>query len=220
MKFITLFLLSFVCFAEESRDKIIVLDSGIGLDQLKENYICSDGAYSTIPILSVFDTNGHGTNVIGLIAEKINPKTHCIVSIKVWDESSPNNVKHYVKGLMLAQILRAKFINISLSGDTSFVTEWYEIKKLLRKGVIFAVAAGNGSVNLDKECSAFPACYKKIIPQSYQKQFNVVGALDVVESNYGIIVTAYIKGYKKGTPERTGTSQSTARFMGMLISKK
>ena len=71
IKYLFLILASFSALAE-NRQKIVVIDTGVSFRQSFKPYMCKNGLHSTYGHWG--DNHGHGSNVIGLIAEKINPK--------------------------------------------------------------------------------------------------------------------------------------------------
>ena len=97
------------------------------------------------------------------------------------------------------------------------MAELRSILTILRTGADISVAAGNDGLDLDKKCSAFPSCYKKIINS---RRFHVVGAINAKFSNFGSIVETYETGIDVGSPMMSGTSQATAIFTNKLILKK
>ena len=208
-------------YGEDNRIKIGIIDSGISFSQASGDYLCKGGRKSAIPFDSGSDRHGHGTNVFGLIAKQINPKTHCIISYKFWNPGMLGFKadEAVYKALYIARKDGVKYVNMSLGGLIPSSQEYKQIYLGLREGITYTVAAGNKSNNLDITCNYFPACYKKDKFKD-NKNFIVVGAKDVKTANYGKIIGAYEKGYKVGIPVLTGTSQATATHTGKIISKK
>jgi len=212
---LTLFLLFAFSAMAESRIKIAVIDTGIGALQAHQDYSC-DGHKSYIDNSIVADMN-HGKNIISILSKDINPKTHCIVSYKVYKNKTSTGVeamnatlkalKHIVKDYSI------RYVNISMGGPEYHEIERKLIKRLLLRGVTIVVAAGNERDNLDKFCNYFPACYKNTL--KYSKFYVVKSALD--SSNYGSIVTDKFSGYRVGTPRLSGTSQAAAQKMAKIL---
>ena len=216
---IALIIITQNAFGFETRIKIGIIDSGISFSQSLGDHLCKDGRKSAIIFDSGLDRNGHGTNVFGLIAKQIDPKTHCIISYKFWDSQHSLNVElNITNSVYQARKDGVKYINMSLGGPGSNASEMNQIGLALEEGVTIIVAAGNESTNLNITCNYFPACYKKKFLKKYNN-FIVVGAKDVDVANYGKIVEVYEKGYKVGTPVLTGTSQATAIHTGKIILK-
>jgi len=215
MKYFIIFLISIPCLAGniEKRKKIAVLDTGIGLSQVLKDYICIDGGKTLLPLDIGLDKHGHGKNVIGLIADQINSKTHCIVSYKVWSDDL--SIEYLTEGFEQAIADKVSYINLSGGGPKYMVEEKALILKALEKGITVVVASGNGGLNLDKKCNYYPACYK-----IKDKKFIVVGANDLKYGNKGKIVDFYEKGNQVGIPVMSGTSQATATVTGKIASGK
>lgn len=208
--------ISFSSFAE-NRIKVAVIDTGLSYKQSISNYMCDNGHIAVINS-NPYDIQGHGTNIISIISKSINPKTHCIVSYKVIEHSKGNYKTILAREKALDMILKdklIKYINISLESNALFKHELLTIVSLLKRGVVISVAAGNDSINLDKKCHVFPACYKKYINSN---NFRIVGAKGSY-SNYGSIVTDIFSGYRVGYPIMTGTSQATAQKTAQLLQK-
>lgn len=203
----------------ENRTKIVVLDSGVGKSLARQSFMCKKGILSTIGEDGI-DTHGHGSNIIGLIAQKINPKTQCIVSIQVWSKKiaeEKSNGEEFIKGLNLAYSLHASYVNMSMTGEGNNEPEYKAIVNLLKFGTKIIVATGNDEHDLDYKCDIYPACYKMKIPQEIRKNFYVISSNTVDTANKGRIVDAYLDGKNKGIPRLTGTSQATAIFTSELI---
>lgn len=209
---------SFSLFAE-TRQKIVVIDTGVSMRQSSMDYMCKGGLQSTHG--SWVDTNGHGSNVIGLIAEKINPKKLCIVSIKLDIPDKGDAYFYIAKSIRMAEEFSPVGVNISMAGSAKIESEFRSIVRMATSGVKIVVAAGNDSMNLDLACDTYPACYKKEMMKRGipSRNFIVVGTVDTVRGNVGSIVTAKTFGKNQGFPKMTGTSQATANFTGKLFSK-
>ena len=204
-------------FGSENRIKIGIIDSGISVEQNTSNYLCKKGMKSFVGDAG-FDKNGHGTNVFGLIAKQINPKTHCIISYSFYKESETNTNRN-ISALLQANRDGISFLNMSFGGMGTWAMEIMQIDNLLKKGVKVIVASGNWSQNLDKKCNFYPACYKETVFKK-EKNFIVVGSNNLKKSNYGNIVNVTEEGYEVGTPSLSGTSQSTAIHTGKIAYKK
>lgn len=220
MKYLLFFLMLLNTYASyaDYREKIVVIDTGLSEKQFTQNYICKNGAISAVPNVDSIDRHGHGTNIIGLIAEKINPSKQCIVSIKVYHDMN-SNIEAYLTGLKIAVSLKPTYVNISMNGPSFDTNEFKYLFQIIKNGGIIAVAAGNENINLDFNCDSFPACYKDSLPKSYRNKFFVVSSKTTGSGNTGSIVSVYLDGKDKGIPKLTGTSQSTAIFTSLLISK-
>jgi hypothetical protein len=221
IKYLFLILVSFSVFAE-NRQKIVVIDTGVSFRHSIKSYMCKNGVYSTYGDWR--DQHGHGSNVIGLIAEKIDSEKTCIVSIKLEMPKNKDPEVYILKAMEITEKMKPVAVNISMSGGVRFISELYSMMRLLAAGTKIVVAAGNDSMDLDKKgCPVYPACYlddmKKRNKVINTKNFIVVGTTDTNSSNTGSVVTVKEKGKDQGYPKMTGTSQATANFTGKLFSK-
>ena len=212
---ILLSLISCITYAE-TRTKVVIIDSGISKTQSAQKYMCKNGNINFTDSKNKYDEHGHGTNILSIISKSINPKTHCVISVKVWHPTIDGyrTIEATTSAIRLANRLNANFVNISMNGDSFSKKEFDAIKKFVKKGGILTVAAGNEKSNLNKHCNAFPACYRKLLPH---KNFHVVGAVDTAYSNFGNIVTDIEKGNKVGFPVMSGTSQASAVKMAKIL---
>jgi hypothetical protein len=222
MKYLFLLLVSLSALAE-TRQKIVVIDTGVSIRVSMKPYMCKDGKQTTYGLW--IDDHGHGSNVIDLIGSRIDHKKLCIVSIKTkWRNLSPEQAAiEAIVSIKKAALFKPIAVNISMDGNIRSDEEKEEFRKLLKSGSKIITAAGNHHLNLDKDCSEFPACYLKEIKQDTEftdtSNFFVVGASDVSASSYGTVVTVRTLGLKQGIPEMTGTSQAAANFTGKLFSR-
>ena len=217
----SLFLLVFMLFClssmAEDRIKVAILDTGIGVFQKQKRYMCKEGhkAYSGGRI---YDKHGHGTNIISIISKGIDPKTHCIVMYKVW-RAEKNRKVQVIKAInsSLRNIIKdysVRYLNISMAGVDENKVEKKLLQRLLVRGVTITVAAGNGGLNLSRECSAFPACYRNDF--FLNERYHVVGS-NLRSSNYGDVVTDVMPGINAGNPVQSGTSQASAQKMQKIL---
>lgn len=203
----------------ETRKIVAVVDTGLPYNRSILPYLCKGLQYD-ITNKGIQDANGHGTNIIGLIAKNLNTKTHCISMIKWWhsaDENVPSDllnarIADYYKLLLQ---LKPTLVNLSLSGKGFIALEYNGIKALLSQGTKVVVSAGNDKQNLSIRCLSYPACY----PIKH-KHFYVVGATDSDFANYGGPITDILPGRaQRGIfgITLTGTSQSCANKSAELL---
>ncbi len=193
----------------ENRDKIVIIDTGISFEQSQQSYICKDGLRFMRSITThPFDENGHGTNILSIIAPKIK-KSQCVVSYKIFNAFANTDTSQY--RYIYEDILKlpkVKFLNMSVGGEFHSDEELSYLKRILSKGSIIAVAAGNNNLNLTRDdCPIYPACYKvQLTGERYQVVANIGN-----RTNYGSqIITHTEDGNNKGQPVKSGSSQSTA----------
>jgi hypothetical protein len=191
----------------DDRIKIGIIDSGISIQQSKSKILCKDGLKSTFS--DGIDRNGHGTNIFYLVSRNLDPKKVCIISYQVLILGMDS----YLTALNKAHHDHVKYLNISMVGYDSDISEQFLLGVMLFNGTKINVAAGNEKQNLDKKCDVYPACY------NFGKRFSVIGARDVEESNFGSFIKSYEKGFQQGIPSKTGTSQATAIYTNKIILK-
>lgn len=168
------------------------------------------------------DNHGHGSNIVGIISKGINPKTHCIVSIKFYknEDSIIENTNSYYKALeYIDSDPQIKYLNLSLGGNAYESREKSYLFGFLKKGMTLTVASGNDGINLDTHGGYYPACYKKEYPG---ENFHVVRAY--LGSNYGSIVTDKASGLLvdpeiPGVRALSGSSQATAQIMAEILKR-
>jgi subtilisin family serine protease len=225
MKNLIILLFIFICAsvkAVETRTKIAVIDTGVHKQMAKEKFMCENGVLDATGIKNPYDTHGHGTNIVGIIAEKINPKTHCIVSINFYvhyhsGEQSQASVNNALKMVIADPSIR--YLNMSLGGEGYSSLEQSYIKRLLIRGVKVVVAAGNEGKNLDTPMyKYYPASHREVLPYP---NFYVV-ASELPSSNKGKVVTDTYSG-KNIKPKFwyslrfSGTSQAAAQKMADIL---
>lgn len=205
---------------KENRQKIFVIDTGIKEDMANQPYMCKDGVRKTSVINSPYDTNGHGSDIVEIIASNMDVSKYCIVSISWYENmlSSYKGLRSIIEALEMVNKDKVKIVNLSLSGIAFDKKEFNEIKKLLKKGVIVNVASGNNGEFLTKEiCNVYPTCYVNYLNNSEKQFFNSIGASDTKKSNKGYGINYYRSG--KGLYNMSGSSQATAWFTNELVRK-
>ena len=221
MRYLLSFFISLSAHAKDNRIVIAVIDTGVRLSVKIRPYLCHYGHYAIYPNHTALeDFNDHGTNVAGLIADRINPKTHClqIISYCRIDCTENTDMTAITSGIYHAIANRASFINLSLEGPAPSLSERKAIDSALVLGIKVVVAAGNSYKNLDKKCDVYPACY-----DFDSTNFHVVGSSTHQRgykpySNYGKAVKYLEDGTQQGSPKMNGTSQATAIHTGKWAS--
>lgn len=207
MKFFILILL-FPVFVQ-AKVRIAVLDTGV----TKEVYIKlkSEGKVCTNINLTdetPWDIHGHGTNVIGLIENKLKGETgYCYIIIKWFSKKSSN----LAEGIKVAFYTSPDFVNISGGGLDFIKKEKFYLTKMLERNTKIIAASGNENTNLNEYCNFFPACY--------DHRILVIGNKGN-KSNYGNKIVDYtIDGNNKTGfgVTMSGSSQSTALFTGLYV---
>jgi subtilisin family serine protease len=208
---------------KELRVKVAVVDTGINKTKEMEPYLCV-GTHYDVTGTGIKDTHGHGTNIAGIIASKINPKTTCILVVKYFFESgNKHNFDNEMNALELVlKEENVKFVNFSSGGPSKHWKEKELIEKIIGKGIYFITSSGNSGVDLLRDCIYYPACY-----QFLSKYFRVVANGTGPNkrnplSNYGGPVTDWRNGLNRTGFGITmsGTSQSAAELTADLASKQ
>lgn len=163
------------------------------------------------------DSLGHGTNVVGVIANNAKDANYCIVVLKY--HGYYGNVEATIKSIDYAISIKADYINYSSGGDSPVKAEREVVERFLNYGGTMIAAAGNNSVDLDRSSNSY-------YPAMYDKRIVVVGSLNregnkLPSSNYGSVVNRWeigleVTGYGI---TMSGTSQATATATGKILSK-
>ena len=196
--------------AGETRKRINVLDDGItpiGKIQFG-SALCKDGHSKNFTNVE----GRHGTNVVSIIANKLNTKKFCIEIHNILGPGT--NIGSELIALIDSE--DAVAINLSFTGNNAIKQERKLLKGLVKKNIHIFVAAGNDFRNLDEEPS-YPASY------SFESKFyHVVGSSTKTRngkdfSNFGGVVTETQPGTHIGFPKMTGTSQSTPNALNKFF---
>lgn len=215
-----IFILTWNAYAFDLRTHVAIIDTGIGVE-LARAYMCEDG-HLDLTGKGLNDVNGHGTNIAGILAKNLNTKTHCLQIIKWFHDTktmakerstSSGISKLMTSSLRQALKYNAKYVNMSLSGDTYSDEERIYLRQLLNSGATIAVAAGNNGIVLDEFCSIYPACYP-----IYDSKFVVVGNKGNPTSNVAKFLVMENGNNVEGFGiTLTGTSQATAVWLSKRI---
>ncbi len=215
MKYMLLILLSLTSHAEENRIKIAVVDTGIKFNASIDDYLCSGGHFDATGT-GLNDVVGHGTNVAGLIAKHIDPKTHCLIIYKFF-QSQYNNVE-FSHLIDMAVDNGAQYINISATEKDRNPRTLVAIQRAVANNVYVVVAAGNNDANLSTYCYLYPACFN-IKSHYFKVVANFNGLIKAPTSNYGGTVNTAEDGENQEALgiKMSGTSQATAIVTGKLV---
>ncbi len=231
MKYLLIsWLLAFSALAQENRIKIAVIDTGLIKGELLP-YLCKEGHKSFVGTDPFIDSEGHGTFIVDIISQYINPSKQCLLIINYFHSefSREDNGITLTKSINYAIEQNVKYINISSSGPDPIDAERKAIETALKQHIRVVVSAGNNGTDLSKHCISYPSCYPI---RDYN--FFIVGALNnlgsrISTSNYNGPVNQYEKGLTVCAENiknldyktcRTGTSVSTAVFTGKLVNKE
>lgn len=181
---------------------------------------------------NVFDTQGHGTHVSGIIVQRFKEKEVLngenaklkLMILKYYDvkASGEKNLHNTRKAFLYAQLMKAHIINYSAGGAVADFQEAQILKTSEKLGQLIVVAAGNESSDIEKQ-KYFPASYKfkhVLSVGSLNKNQNELSSF----SNYGVQtvdVVAPGQFIMSAQPHNeygvmSGTSQATAFVTGLI----
>lgn len=175
------------------------------------------------------DDQGHGTHVAGTIAALadngkgvvgVAPKAK-ILAIKVLGSDGSGSMAAIAKGILKAEEMGAKVINMSLGGEQDARTIKDAIDQVTAKGVLVVVAAGNENTTR----KTYPAAYESVLSvgatdsRDRRASFSNYGSyVDIAAPGTGILSTTE-KDYKK----HDGTSMASPHAAGvaaLLLAQK
>lgn len=194
-------------YIRKSNIKIGVADSGIdykhcNLRFLRKNDVINFTGTKSNKDCEPITQCEHGTHIAGIIAAQPKDGIGCmgivesenIISLKVLGNLRNENVSNkaseaFIKAIEYAEKNNIKIINCSFCGKTFSEKEKNAMEKA--KNIIFILAAGNNSLNLEQK-PMFPACYNL-------KNSITVAAIDktgelYATSNYGNFVDIVAPG--------------------------
>ena len=207
--------------AEDAKPKtrVAIIDSGfnvfMGSKDLSKK-LCKEGHYdfsSGFPIVG-FDFIGHGTYVNDLIDKSAQRDDVCYLHYKVFGGFARFDENVLAKAMLKAYRAGATVINMSLSHRSYSEKEKRVMKYTANRGVRYFVSSGNDSIDMNKFCTNYPACYKGV------RNMKVVGSTgkgSLVErySNHGLKVDIYEYGSIEGVGR--GTSFASPRAAGKFL---
>lgn len=206
-----IWLLVFLYFSPVKAEiKIAVIDTGYDLGS---NVRLCNGAKDYTTDRDMADRTGHGEIVNRLLTQNLpTPLAYCILPIKIFTKGHYTSPTTSADAINYAVEQGASIINMSFNGLQFSYVEQAAVRNALQKGVKLFIAAGNDSINLDKGCTSFPACY--------YKEAVVVGFEDIkfssYKSNYGKVVDLILSGvdYETG---RYGSSFATPKAINEYL---
>lgn len=212
---------------EESRQRIIIVDTGINFSVDEMPYLCADGHFDfTGTVLG--DINGHGSNIAHIIIPAMNPTTQCITILKWWHNEAnynsrvKNNLAAFFKAIYLYTyaLNNVRWINLALSGPEAIEVEKLVLEDMMStRSTDIVVSAGNEGKNLAKECNTYPACYKIRGPHWFVVANTRKNGEYYPSSNRYGPVNAYQEGKNvtAGGHTMSGTSQAAAKQTAFLV---
>lgn len=167
------------------------------------------------------DDQGHGSHVAGTIAALADNGQGVagvayrtkILAIKVLGSDGSGDMAAIAKGILKAQEMGAKVINLSLGGEQDARTIRDAVDQVTAKGALCVVAAGNENTTRN----TYPAAYASVLS---------VGATDTNDrrasfSNYGTYVdiaapgTGILSSTEKDYKKHDGTSMASPHAAGV-----
>lgn len=203
---------------KEDRMRIVVVDTGVSITQLRSPALCKD-TQNLADLLSDEKYRFHGINVFGLIEDNLNDFKYCIYPI-YWAPGTISTSLYYTALEKIMELNNVVGVNLSLTTSKKEKKEEYYMKEFIKKNIVVNAAGGNEfkRITEEKNCKIYPACYKLLFKND--KRFNVVISNTGDFSNsFDIFETVEANGMDRGYPVLSGTSQATAVFTGLLFSK-
>lgn len=176
----------------------------------------------------VFDNEGHGTHIAGIITTQFNKKNNSdaeiqLMPVKYYSShlSHQMNMANTIKAIQYAALMKAQIVNFSAGGARPEFYELQAIKNLQQLGIIMVVAAGNEQEDTDI-VRYYPASYRldhMISVAALEKNGRLTSF-----SNYGkntVDIAAPGKSIYSTLPQNkygllSGTSQATAFVTGWV----
>lgn len=213
------FLLSHLLLSSYATEKVVVIDTGIDLNDNRFHHLCPTG-HRDFTDTGMTDRHGHGTHIVGIIDKDLS-KDYCIVVLKYFDlKTTHSYIEPFIKALQYAVSLHPKVVNLSMAGPVYNEKEHSILKEA--SDISFMAAAGNEHMELNEVTGIYPA-------QHGLSNITVIGALDngvrASYSNYGKIVTQWEEGQVVSlAPNGTnvslrGTSQATAVYTSKFLAR-
>ncbi len=170
------------------------------------------------------DDNGHGTHVVGTIAQSTNNKLGVagvaymakIMPIKALDRKGIGSYSAIANAIRYAADNGAHIINLSLGGPSHSQALLDAVRYAYSKGVFIVAAAGNDG----KEVMSYPAAYDEYVMSVGATRFderlsyysNYGSSLDIVAPGGDLKVDQNNDGYGDGILQQTIASNNPRKF--------
>ena len=158
---------------------IAIIDSGIDAEHKQLNVVQN---INFVPNETTADLNGHGTHVAGIAAGKSNSNGFVgvtlgakLIALKTLDSTGRGYISNIMGAIdwVTQHAHEVDVVNMSLGSMRGFVNidMMHEaIKKSVKKGVVYVVAAGNESLNIyhgeNNYANRVPAAYPEVMTVS------------------------------------------------------
>jgi len=192
---------------------VAIIDTGISSDA--NPVLCKFG-HKDFTGTGIYDTNGHGTNISGIIDNLSEGSYYCQVILKYYNPKDPvGNARRTIQAFRHAIALGVDMINYSSYGEGFNIAEKKVVTEALNKGIVIMVPSGNKLRDLDVDCKVYPSCY--------DSRMVVVGnSTNRLGCGFGSVVDIWEDG--TGVTgfgiTLSGTSQSTAIATGKTVRRK
>jgi subtilisin len=207
-----------------------IIDTGIDLDHPDLN-VDNTKSRSFVPDqTSADDVNGHGTHVAGIIGAKNNTvgllgiaSDVKLVALKVFNQLGEGRLSSVIAAVRHVNTngKAGDVVNMSLGGEGVSQTLEREILTAANKGILFAIAAGNDSENVEKYSPArtnHPNVFTVSAVDSsnrFASFSNFGSSVDVAA--YGVRVVSTYSNGRYAT--LSGTSMAAPHVAGLLLTR-
>lgn len=205
-----------------------VIDTGIDLDHPDLNVDNTKSISFVTGQTSADDLNGHGTHVAGIIGAKNNSvgllgiaSDVKLVALKVFNQVGEGRLSNVIAAVryVSTNAKSGDVVNMSLGGEGVSQVLEREILNAANKGILFAIAAGNESENVENYSPA-RTNHPNVFTVSAVDSSNRFASF----SNYGssVDVAAYgvrvVSTYSNGRyATLSGTSMAAPHVAGLLL---
>ena len=202
---------------------VAILDTGIALNHPDLKDAILDTKDFTDSLSGVYDQEGHGTHVAGIVAARNNghgvigvaPECKLLIG-KVLGDNGFGKADAIAAGIEWAIASGADIISMSLGSNAPFPIIQKAIEKAIDKNVFVIAAAGNDGLldNID-----YPGAYEGVITvgsidrrkqlssfSDWGVEVDVVAPGDEITSTYPPNITATISGTSMATPFVAGVA--------------
>lgn len=195
----------------------MILDTGVNVTGQTEPFLCKDGHRSFLSNRKWDeDKIGHGTTIVKVITERLDPKKSCIVVFKTSGKGFESDARAKAYATALVNLASVNFNVLLLAfEDVSYFhkeAEWLDAL-LVKSKVQIVAAAGNSGEQLreNNHCKVYPACLRSKLLK--KERFDIVGSTEG-KFNQGKALTAR---RPSSFDDENGTSISAARFASELM---
>lgn len=189
-----------------AKEIVYFIDAGFNFESTElKRYFCKNGYYSLVDNARPYID--HGQRMTKIATNNLNPFKVCVVFFNVYDIKLQTMPISAIRDALTTMItMTPGYVNMSLYDTSPDSIEELLIKRLIRKGFKFQIAAGNDGHDLNKNCNAYPACYFT----GKENHVKIVSNNGGVSNKNGPVNTIDHKYWR-------GTSESTANITNSLL---